>query len=212
MFHEAEEERARNRVGAGVKRYLREPMQAVAHEVGKRVPFVGNVAGEVQGTAEAGNGAAAPPPAEDGLRRRKNGVKVATGGTDDVDPALRDFDPEKYQRYKKKLKVALMEYYKELEILKNFRVGCVGRIRFALADPTRQILNLTGFKKALKKFEKTARVGCPAFAISLAHARHSDPLYRSLYGRKSQQAKLCRPSSRGRVAQGNGGRIYCSFR
>ena len=125
MFHEAEEERARNGVGAGVKRYLREPMQAVAHEVGKRVPFVGNMAGDAQEMGEAGTGPA-PPPAEDGLRRRKNGVKLATGGTDEVDPAKRDFDPEKYQRYKKKLKVALMEYYKELEILKNFRVGCVG--------------------------------------------------------------------------------------
>lgn len=53
------------------------------------------------------------------------------------------FNPEKYRRYKKKLRNAIVEFYKELEILKNYR-----------------ILNITGFKKALKKFEKTARIKC----------------------------------------------------
>jgi hypothetical protein len=119
VFHEAEAERERNGVGAGVKRYLREPMQAVAHEVGKHVPFVAAVAGEPPREPHS-----SPAPSEDGLRRRKNGTTMAAGAgmADEEDPALRDFDPEKYQRYKKKLKVALMEYYKELEILKNFRV------------------------------------------------------------------------------------------
>lgn len=94
-------------------------MQAVAHEVGKHVPFVAAVAGEAQVPV---NAPPAPAPTEDGLRRRKNGTAAVGGLADDSDPALRDFDPEKYQRYKKKLRVALMEYYKELEILKNFRV------------------------------------------------------------------------------------------
>lgn len=121
VFHEAEAERERNGVGAGVKRYLREPMQAVAHEVGKHVPFVAAVAGDPAGTASR-EPHSETVMHEEGLRRRKIGT-VAAGTGDDADPALlRDFDPEKYQRYKKKLKVALMEYYKELEILKNFRV------------------------------------------------------------------------------------------
>lgn len=54
-----------------------------------------------------------------------------------------EFSPELYQKYKRKLRVAVLEYYKELEVLKNYR-----------------ILNVTGFKKALKKFEKTAKIQC----------------------------------------------------
>jgi hypothetical protein len=100
---------------------LREPMQAVAHEVGKHVPFVAAVAGDPAGAAPR-EPHSSPVLHDEGLRRRKNGTAAGGGMADEEDPALRDFDPEKYQRYKKKLKVALMEYYKELEILKNFRV------------------------------------------------------------------------------------------
>jgi xenotropic and polytropic retrovirus receptor 1 len=35
-----------------------------------------------------------------------------------------EFSPELYQKYKRKLRVAVMEYYKELEVLKNYRVSC----------------------------------------------------------------------------------------
>lgn len=51
------------------------------------------------------------------------------------------YDPDAYKRYKRKLRAAVQEAYKGLEILKNYR-----------------ILNLTGFRKALKKFEKASRV------------------------------------------------------
>ncbi|TFY63335.1 hypothetical protein EVG20_g6362 [Dentipellis fragilis] len=47
------------------------------------------------------------------------------------------FDPEDYQYARKKLKQAVLEFYRGLEVLNNYR-----------------ILNLTGFRKALKKFEK----------------------------------------------------------
>lgn len=50
-------------------------------------------------------------------------------------------DPEAYQRAKKKLKKAVLEFYRGLELLQNYR-----------------ILNLTGFRKALKKFDKATKV------------------------------------------------------
>ncbi|ODN94664.1 hypothetical protein L198_04805 [Cryptococcus wingfieldii CBS 7118] len=51
------------------------------------------------------------------------------------------YSPERYQKYKKDLRNALMEFYRQLELIKNYR-----------------ILNLTGFRKALKKFEKTTKI------------------------------------------------------
>ncbi|RDB30619.1 SPX and EXS domain-containing protein 3 [Hypsizygus marmoreus] len=50
-------------------------------------------------------------------------------------------DPEDYLYAKKKLKKAVLEHYRGLEVLHNYR-----------------ILNLTGFRKALKKFEKTTKI------------------------------------------------------
>ncbi|KAG8734798.1 hypothetical protein FRC10_011431 [Ceratobasidium sp. 414] len=50
-------------------------------------------------------------------------------------------DPDAYQRAKKKLKKAVLEFYRGLELLQNYR-----------------ILNLTGFRKALKKFEKVTKI------------------------------------------------------
>ncbi|KAJ8503472.1 hypothetical protein ONZ45_g10826 [Pleurotus djamor] len=53
----------------------------------------------------------------------------------------RELDPEEYHHAKKKLKRAVIEHYRGLEALKNYR-----------------ILNITGFRKALKKFEKFTRI------------------------------------------------------
>ncbi|THH32928.1 hypothetical protein EUX98_g1237 [Antrodiella citrinella] len=55
--------------------------------------------------------------------------------------ALAKHDPEEYYHAKKKLKKAVLECYRGLEILNNYRT-----------------LNLIGFRKALKKFEKVTRV------------------------------------------------------
>ncbi|KAG8704190.1 hypothetical protein FRC11_010121, partial [Ceratobasidium sp. 423] len=50
-------------------------------------------------------------------------------------------DPDAYRRAKKKLKKAILEFYKGLEHLQNYR-----------------ILNVTGFRKALKKFDKITKM------------------------------------------------------
>lgn len=72
---------------------------------------------------------------------------AANGGTSRESKLLPgkpdQFDPERYQKYKKELRTAVLEYYRQLELIKNYR-----------------ILNLTGFRKALKKFEKTTGVSC----------------------------------------------------
>lgn len=49
--------------------------------------------------------------------------------------------PQEYQNAKKRLKKAVVEYYRGLEALNNYR-----------------ILNLTGFRKAVKKYEKITQV------------------------------------------------------
>ncbi|CAE6448441.1 unnamed protein product [Rhizoctonia solani] len=50
-------------------------------------------------------------------------------------------DPDAYRRAKKKLKKATLEFYRGLEYLQNYR-----------------ILNVTGFRKALKKFDKITKM------------------------------------------------------
>lgn len=116
IFHDAEE-REQAQLG-NVRRMLPESL-------GRRIPFV--TGGGAVANGSDGTGAEKPP--RRSLERNNNNNNEA------------EFNPEKYQRYKKKLRVAMLEYYRQLEILKNYR-----------------ILNLTGFKKALKKFEKTAQL------------------------------------------------------
>ncbi|KAF8842398.1 hypothetical protein BDN67DRAFT_979576 [Paxillus ammoniavirescens] len=50
-------------------------------------------------------------------------------------------DPQEYQYAKKRLKKAIVEHYRGLEVLNNYR-----------------ILNFTGFRKALKKYEKITKI------------------------------------------------------
>ncbi|OBZ67468.1 Phosphate transporter PHO1 [Grifola frondosa] len=52
-----------------------------------------------------------------------------------------NFDPDEYQHAKKQLKKAVLECYRGLEVLSNYRT-----------------LNLIGFRKALKKFEKVTNI------------------------------------------------------
>jgi len=50
-------------------------------------------------------------------------------------------DPDDYTLAKKELKTAILEFYRGIELLNDYRV-----------------LNETGFRKALKKFDKYTRV------------------------------------------------------
>lgn len=95
------------------------------------------------------------------------------------DPQDAHYNPEAYKRYKRKLRAATAEAYKGLEVLKNYR-----------------ILNLTGFRKALKKFEKATKVRLKRERRRLKHVwltaslLGTDPPYGSLQQRPDQQAAL----------------------
>ncbi|KAJ1024736.1 hypothetical protein NDA16_002776 [Ustilago loliicola] len=73
------------------------------------------------------------------------------GWDDETDSAIREankaaamsHDPEAYAAARKKLKAAVLEYYKLLDTLTNYK-----------------ILNRTGFAKVMKKFSKTVGVPC----------------------------------------------------
>ncbi|KAL0578222.1 Xenotropic and polytropic retrovirus receptor 1 [Marasmius crinis-equi] len=69
--------------------------------------------------------------------------KRAASSDGSVSPTRRAFDPEEYHSAKKRLRKAVVEHYRVIELLHNYR-----------------ILNITGFRKALKKFEKVT--GIPA--------------------------------------------------
>ncbi|KLT45695.1 EXS-domain-containing protein [Cutaneotrichosporon oleaginosum] len=75
--------------------------------------------------------------------RSGNGSDAGTAGVNGVGKLPKQYDPERYMKYKKELRTAMLEFYRQLELLKNYR-----------------ILNLTGFRKALKKFEKATRIQC----------------------------------------------------
>ncbi|KAJ3828974.1 SPX domain-containing protein [Lentinula raphanica] len=75
----------------------------------------------------------------DSLPHVDSGYSSTSKHDNPLDPRL---DPDEYQAAKKKLNKAVLEHYRGLEMLQNYR-----------------ILNITGFRKALKKFEKFICLG-----------------------------------------------------
>ena len=67
-------------------------------------------------------------------------------------------DPDEYQHAKKRLKKAVLEHYRALQMLHNYRVTVYFVAEIVYPLTRHQILNVTGFRKALKKFEKVTRV------------------------------------------------------
>ncbi|CDO74587.1 hypothetical protein BN946_scf184583.g14 [Trametes cinnabarina] len=86
-----------------------------------------------EGTSK-GNGPSTVVEGDNGNSSDSSG-KHGSGGV----PAK--YDPEEYQHAKKQLKKAVLECYRGLELLNNYRT-----------------LNLIGFRKALKKFEKVTHI------------------------------------------------------
>jgi hypothetical protein len=79
------------------------------------------------------NGTHANGQAEKGSIRQdrvSSSSNVSASGGQESQPSRRarferqpDFSPELYQKYKRKLRLAVLEYYKELEVLKNYRAS-----------------------------------------------------------------------------------------
>ena len=65
------------------------------------------------------------------------------------------YDPENYVSAKRKLKLAVFEYYKYLGYVKNYR-----------------LLNRTGFSKGTKKMEKVTRIKCQEAYMRKVHMAH----------------------------------------
>ncbi|KZO99599.1 hypothetical protein CALVIDRAFT_534007 [Calocera viscosa TUFC12733] len=110
------------------------------------------------------------PPRVPKLRR------PAAGDGDVISLDERDeMDPHGYTAAKKKIKKALQEYYRGLELLDNYRVRAAALLLCGhwRGLTQRQILNLTGFRKALKKFEKVTGI---LFAQQLYMDERVEPL------------------------------------
>ncbi|ORY33359.1 SPX domain-domain-containing protein [Naematelia encephala] len=108
------------------------PATGIAKAVNKlRIPFTSD---EPQGNGKAGH------PTEPGMDKATEGrLREAMA----ADKDHQTYSPERYQKYKKELRAAVMDFYRQLELIKNYR-----------------IMNLTGFRKALKKFEKGTKIHC----------------------------------------------------
>ncbi|EIW72108.1 hypothetical protein TREMEDRAFT_70627 [Tremella mesenterica DSM 1558] len=112
-------------------------LSTVANNLQRRIPFFNG--------GDSGR--------EDEQPKTNGALGERRGSGDDENKALREaivadkdhqtYNPERYLKYKKDLRGAVLEFYRQLELIKNYR-----------------IMNLTGFRKALKKFEKTTRIHC----------------------------------------------------
>jgi hypothetical protein len=123
---------------------------APRNNVHLRIPFVhsgDDSEGSGKGRANGINGKVLQEDQEESLR-----VAMAH------DRDRRSYEPERYQKYRKELKDAVLEFYRELEILKNYRVRAIEYSVCDIVSHQLEILNFTGFRKALKKYEKTTKV------------------------------------------------------
>lgn len=130
----------------------------MAKNLRKRLPFIeedhthasnGNNSHHTNGT-----GSASADPAHMDAQQKTQNLREEMGR----DAEHHTYNPERYQKYKRDLRNASLEFYRQLELIKNYRVSVLeDRGDFAAKS---QIMNLTGFRKALKKFEKTTKIHC----------------------------------------------------
>lgn len=84
-----------------------------------------------------------PPQLHGNKDGRMNGDLNALREAMIADKDHKTYSPERYTKHKKELRGACQEFYRHLERIKNYR-----------------IMNMTGFRKALKKYEKLTRTSC----------------------------------------------------
>lgn len=82
-----------------------------------------------------------------------------------ADKDHKTYSPERYTKHKRELRSACQDFYRHLERIKNYRVSIASGAR-KLPETDIQILNMTGFRKALKKFEKLTRVSLEKGGVS----------------------------------------------
>ena len=88
-------------------------LAGVAQKLHLRIPFVH----EDDQRSNGNPGARAPSPnvMDDGRRSRLRDAMAA-------DKEHNTYSPERYQKYKKELRAAVLEFYRQLELIKNYRV------------------------------------------------------------------------------------------
>ena len=130
VFHELhpdgpppEWETAVNKILPGGKHLLNNAANLAPNSVHLRIPFV-HSGDDSEGSGKSRN------------RHDANGHPAGNGngkGKEDDTQSLRaamakdrdrqSYEPERYQKYRRELKNAVLEFYRELEILKNYRVS-----------------------------------------------------------------------------------------
>jgi hypothetical protein len=81
-----------------------------------RVPFVQ----EPDSMGDSSNGKSRAPSPTPGMDEgRKKTLRDAMA----ADKDHHTYNPERYQKYKKELKSAVLEFYRQLELIKNYRVS-----------------------------------------------------------------------------------------
>lgn len=116
-------------------------IMALGHKLHLRIPYthrdghVDMLGNAVEATKDSANGKLAEGMSHDDQDRIRRAIQE--------DQSHEKYSPETYQKYKRELRKATLDHYRYLELVKNYR-----------------ILNLTGFRKALKKFEKMTKILC----------------------------------------------------
>jgi len=95
-------------------------LAGVAQKLHLRVPFMQH---DDDTTAGVSNGQARPPsPAGEAKKAKRDRLRDEMK----ADKDHQTYSPERYKKYKKELKTAVLEFYRQLELIKNYRVCFAG--------------------------------------------------------------------------------------
>lgn len=135
-----------------------------------RLPFARTETATDKGANGLKNGETKPPPpiqvnGHNGGRMKQDLNALREAMIADKDH--KTYSPERYTKHKRELRTACQDFYRHLERIKNYRVRLKPRQSLS-ARTDSQILNMTGFRKALKKFEKLTKVSQMHLLLSCA--------------------------------------------